>query len=412
MIQIKPIIEHRSSCHQCGGQISSKSILWQGIHVGVNTVCDHCNKEYIEDLKVGHATYLPFKIELPEYHLIGGEKARKWLGEPFRKSIQYPSLDREISVSVEIRKETKRSLIINCIDYLYGHALLKLLNVQREYERHSDLSIIVIVQKPLKWMVPKFVSEIWTVNIPFNHARNFYPQLNECIQAELQRFDEVYVSRAYSHPSHFKMELFTGVQGYSSEKDECRRVSFVWREDRFWMDNFILSKAIQKFPKLKKWTLPFLLYQKSKVIRLFRRIKMKYPSLKFTVVGLGETGSFPDWIEDHRVGSFNEKSEKFTCQIYSQSFIVIGIHGSNMLLPSAHAGITVDLMPKDRWGNYAQDVLFQEFNNRLASYKYRFIPIEVKIKTIANIILSQLDGYEHFVTQMNEEEAALVKELA
>jgi len=40
-----------------------------------------------------------------------------------------------------------------------------------------------------------------------------------------------------------------------------------------------------------------------------------------------------------------------------------------MLLPSAHAGMTVSLMPSKRWGNFAEDILFTEKDVRLA-----FIP--------------------------------------
>lgn len=44
----------------------------------------------------------------------------------------------------------------------------------------------------------------------------------------------------------------------------------------------------------------------------------------------------------------------------------MGVHGSNMLLPSAHARATLVLMPRKRWGNFIQDILFQEPNPRLA----------------------------------------------
>jgi len=47
------------------------------------------------------------------------------------------------------------------------------------------------------------------------------------------------------------------------------------------------------------------------------------------------------------------------------------VHGSNMLLPSAHAGMTIDLMPDDRWGNFAQDISYQEDDVRMGSYRYR-----------------------------------------
>jgi len=55
-----------------------------------------------------------------------------------------------------------------------------------------------------------------------------------------------------------------------------------------------------------------------------------------------------------------------------------------MLLPSGHAGMTIDLID-ERWGNFAQDVLYQESNPRMAAYRYRFLPYQTKTDTLALI---------------------------
>jgi len=56
-----------------------------------------------------------------------------------------------------------------------------------------------------------------------------------------------------------------------------------------------------------------------------------------------------------------------------------------MLLPSAHGGMTLDLMPKERWGNFAQDILYQENDSRLAAFKYRYLPLNTRIVDLAYI---------------------------
>jgi len=116
----------------------------------------------------------------------------------------------------------------------------------------------------------------------------------------------------------------------------------------------------------------------------FEKIRLQVPEEKFAVAGLGTKTKFPEWIEDYRVDSFNEKIEKKICRIYSESRLVIGLHGSNMLLPSGHAGMTIDLID-ERWGNFAQDVLYQESNPRMAAYRYRFLPYQTKTDTLALI---------------------------
>lgn len=410
MLKIKPSIETTSCCEICKSEVVNERILWQGIHVCVVTRCRNCQTECIEDLSVGHATYSPYKVILPDYQIIGDPKALKWLGQPFKNSLQSPSADIEININVQKNQQTSRVVIINCIDYLYGHSLLKLLNAQRERDENEDLGIIVITQKALEWMVPEFVAEVWTVNIPFNKARNYYPLLDEKIGRELERFDEVYISPAYSHPDKFNIENFTKVPKYNVEDSEQPRVTFVWRDDRLWNNNYYISKVMQKYPSVRRYLKPLLYVQKRKVIRLFKKVKKNCPHYKFTVAGLGLTGKFPDWISDERVNAFNKDNEVQTCRVYSESRVVIGVHGSNMLLPSAHAGMTIDLMPMDRWGNFAQDILFQESNNRLTSYKYRLIPIETRLPILAKIITYQITGYQHYSLQMTEgirREAAL-----
>ncbi|MFT9368702.1 hypothetical protein [Paenibacillus polymyxa] len=403
MIPIKPFVRHEEQCPHCGDTLRGGEVLWQGIHVCVSTKCEGCGREYLEDMRVGHATYSPYRVEMPDYILTGDAKSRKWLGEPLRQSLMNPSYDLAVGMTVHKKKASSRVIIVNTIDYLYGHALLKLLNVQREYEQSPELGIIVIVQKSLEWMVPAYVSEIWTVDVPFSKARNFYPLLHHRMIEELIRFDEVYVSPAYSHPSQFEIEQFTGVSRYDEEVESDPRITFVWREDRLWSGSYHIARAVQKFPQLKRGLKPLIYHQRSKIIGLFRRLRESFPDHRFTVAGLGRTGSFPAWISDERVSRFDRDSEMRVCEVYAASRLVIGIHGSNMLLPSAHAGMTIDLMPKDRWGNYAQDILFHEKDHRLTAYKYRFVPMESSVALVADMAAAQLKGADHFNMQMMEE---------
>lgn len=141
-------------------------------------------------------------------------------------------------------------------------------------------------------------------------------------------------------------------------------------------------------------------WQNFKVKKLFKLLYNKFPQANFTVAGLGTSTSFPQWIEDKRVSEYTDDLERVTCKIYSESRLVIGVHGSNMLLPSAHAGMVIDLMPVNRWGNFAQDILYQEKDNRVASFRYRFLPISTKVYLISKIAFFQIKGYQSFINQM------------
>ena len=383
MIEIKPNLQHQSNCPYCQTDLKPDRILWQGIHVCVKTDCVNCKKTIIEDLRVGQAVYSPYQIDLQEEAIFGDEASKTWFGQPLLHSLKNPQHEK-IDIAKEVFKQCQQVIILNCIDYLYGHSLLKLLNAQRHLENHPDYGLVVIIPKFLRWMIPEGVAEIWTVDIPLKNGQCFYPSFNQFVSEELERFDEVYISKAHSHPSQFDITRFTGVSKHNFEQEDFR-ITFIWREDRVWSNSLFL-RVFKKLGMLELAMLP----QNWKVRRLFKRIQAQVPSAKFTITGLGKKTRFPDWIEDLRVDKFNEQAEREMCQVYSSSRLVIGVHGSNMLLPSGHAGMTIDIMPSARWGNFAQDILYQESNPRIAAFLYRYVPLQTNIAELAHIASSMI----------------------
>ena len=61
-----------------------------------------------------------------------------------------------------------------------------------------------------------------------------------------------------------------------------------------------------------------------------------------------------------------------------------------MLLPSAHAGAVLELVPVNRCGNLLQDILFAPRDIRETSFRNRFLPIDTSVNIVAKIIASLL----------------------
>jgi hypothetical protein len=378
MIEIKPNIQHQSNCPRSGKLLQPRKILWQGIHICVESNSKDSGGEIIDVLKVGHGSNTFIQVDLAKGEVFSGDSdVAEWLGKPLLKSLQNPRPEK-LEIAKEIFKPCQRVIILNCIDYLYGHSLLKLLNAQRHLDHNADSGLIVIVPKFLRWMVPDGVAEVWTVPISLKNGLDYYPSFAEFVEEETKRFDEIYVSEAYSHPSQFDITRFTGVPKHSFEEEEIK-ITFIWREDRL-LVNSLLFRGLRRLNR-RDIALPL---QNLKIQRLFEKIRLQIPEAKFAVAGLGTKTKFPEWIEDYRVDSFNEKIEKEMCQIYADSRLVIGLHGSNMLLPSAHAGMTIDLID-DRWGNFAQDLIYQESNPKMAAFRYRCLPYQTSTETLAFI---------------------------
>ncbi|HEX8685798.1 MAG TPA: hypothetical protein VF654_04825, partial [Pyrinomonadaceae bacterium] len=79
-----------------------------------------------------------------------------------------------------------------------------------------------------------------------------------------------------------------------------------------------------------------------------------------------------------------------------------GVHGSNMLLPSAHAGGVVELIGPERWGNLTQDILFRDTSDcREALFRYRFVDELTPPPDLARLIGLLLRKREDFRRLMN-----------
>jgi len=393
VIEIKPNIQQRSNCPYCGSDLNPKTILWPGIHIVIDSKCGGCGSEIIDELKVGHGVTNSLQVDLRKAAVFAENAfAKDWLGKALLNSLQNPRSEK-LEIAKEIFKPCKRAIILNCIDHLYGHSLLKLLNAQRHLDGNPECGLVVIVPKFLRWMVPDGVAEIWTVPISLKNGQDYYLNFAEFVEEETKRFEQIYVSEAYSHPSQFDITRFTRVPKHSFDKQEVN-ITFIWREDRL-IINRLLFRVLRNLNLLSI----ALAVQNWKVRRLLEGIRSRVPFAKFAVAGLGTKTEFPEWIEDYRVEMFNEKIEQDICQVYADSRLVIGLHGSNMLLPSGHAGMTMDLID-ERWGNFAQDVLYQEINPKMASFRYRFLPYQTNTDTLAFIAAVMVLKLEEFKSSM------------
>lgn len=295
MIEVKPNIQHHSNCPHCQADLKQFNLIWQGMYICVESRCIQCHARIIEDLKVGHGRFSNYQVDLEKNLLFGPEgNSRIWLGEPLIKSFCNPQYQ-QLNIKKQILKQCQKIIILNCIDFLYGHSLLKLLNTEYYMKKFETYGLITIVPEFLAWMVPDGVAEVWTVNIPLKEGQSYYLKFNEFVSRELHRFDEVYISKAYSHPGSFDISKFTRVSKHDFDS-ETLRITFIWREDRLWFNSF-LFKILKK---LGMWQVALLL-QNWKISRLFKIMQFILPSAKFTVAGLGKKTKFPNWIEDARV---------------------------------------------------------------------------------------------------------------
>jgi hypothetical protein len=365
--------------------------------------CPECGKEFYGEMPAGHG--LRYPVLLDKHTGVAYDlKSVKWFVDWLQNSYVRRN-DRPLEFVAEEFRSLHNPLLLNCLDTLYGHCLLKLLNAQSYLDKRPDLDLVVLVPKFLRWMVPEGVAAIWTVDLPLRRGTEWNDWLAAELHGRLESFAHCQLSSAYSHPhpKDFAIERFTRVRPFPvaewSERLQTPTVTFIWRGDRLWGEAGTPGSLSSLFSKLsaRLGLGGFPVQQREqtqRVSQLAMRLREAFPKLDFAIVGVGMPGDMPDWIKDLRTTAINTRVEKAWCDRYALSHVVIGVHGSNLLLPSAHAGATVELVPPDRWENIIQDLLMPDLDCREALFRYRIVPISVSAQEMTLLISSLLINHD------------------
>ena len=366
--------------------------------------CTTCRSEFYGDLPAGHGWSYPKLLDKANGRVFGDRKASwfaNWLEASYVGRTNEP-----IKIDYQEFRQAEQWIVLNCLDTLYGHSLLKLINAQYYLDHHPGKGLLLIIPSFLRWMVPDGVAAVWTVDLSLSRGIEWNDWLAQEFSNHISKqYPESWLSLAHSHPhpDDYTIERFTRVKPYAVERTLCTarpKITFIWREDRLW-SKFPLSKQILPTKFRKGWEHCLLLQmQNKKITALAQALLQRFPELDFAVAGLGLSTHFPSWIQDLRVDQIDTSIEKNWCQRYADSQIVIGVHGSNMLLPSAHAGAVVELVPEDRWGNVIQDLLIASSDARDSIYRYRLLPLSSQVKDAVRIVAFMLQGDHTYFMKM------------
>ncbi|HLT71503.1 MAG TPA: hypothetical protein VKZ75_02580 [Cyclobacteriaceae bacterium] len=401
MIRLKPEFELHFSCPECGsGSAKLNCIGLPGMYWLADYRCDSCGTEFLQSLPVGHMIDHPLGVNKKSGKLYPDDWNMWWQYVPFSKSFATVSED-DVPIRKVVYKESKKVLILNTLDYLYGHTILRLFNAQHYLDHHPDVGLIVIVPQICEWLIPEGCAEAWIVPLRLGQMVCSYPAIDRFVSDQLERFDEVYISKGFNHPDFTKIDIsrFTGVRPFDVEKfyDQKPFFTFALREDRWWLRSPINSMVFRVARKLglSKFLQSILVKQQNALVRrAIRRIRREIPEAEFGITGLGKGGSLSRWASDRRAVKITPEIEREWCRMYAQSHVVIGIHGSNMLLPTAHAAGCVEVLMQDRYRNIVQD-LSVRYNDRRQLFFYRFVDQYAAPSSVAAKVVAIYRNYEN-----------------
>jgi hypothetical protein len=375
VIRLRPETDVDLRCPTCEAELEPRGWLVPGMRNVADLFCTGCARTYYGDLPSGFGLLYPCLVDCSsgEIHdLYGGPWFAEWLREAWtnRHSTPWP-------LSIEKHDEVRAPLLLNCLDGLYGHSLLKLLNAQHYLDRHTHRDLIVIVSRNLRWLVPDGVAEIWTVDIGPREARGWNDWFAAAVAERLADFPELFLSVAVPHPdpADYDIERFTRTapKPTVSPPGEPPVVTFAWRGDRTW------------HPRSSGRS------EKRALAQLARCLRSQLGSVDFAVCGLGERTRI-DGVADIRDPAPDSVVELDWCQRYAASDVIVGVHGSNMLLPSAHALAAVELVPNDRLGNVAQSLLVRGDDLRDVLFRYRLLPLASSPAVVAAVVAAVIEN--------------------
>lgn len=411
-VGLHPTTDADHECPYCRVRLDVKGRHIPGMRNLADMLCPACGRVFYGDLAAGQALYTPMLLEkatgvVHDPH--GVEWFAGWLRDSYARRTEGP-------VPFDVRERraiTKPVVLLNCLDTLYGHSLLKLLNAQYYLDRRADVDLVIMVPSFLEWMVPEGAAQVWVVGLPLRRGTEWNEWLAREVRRRVETFDRVSLSHALSHPrpDEFDIERFTRVKPFPLEEWDARlkrpTVTFIWRDDRPWRaaTDATSPNRLERLRRLISSQSRPRSEQSELVSELAEALRRDLPALDFAVAGLSKNAGhagLPEWVRDLRRTALDADAERGWCERYAASHVVVGVHGSNMLLPSAHAGGVVELIGPERWGNFTQDILFRDTADcRETLFRYRFVDELTPPTTLARLVTLLLGKRESFRHLMN-----------
>lgn len=402
LVPLRPFVRTGQRCPACGSsEVMVDKVVFPGIHVMADARCKACEAEFLQDLPVGFAVDHAMAIDKRTGDLFRADPHLAWIHGPLKKGYDAPCTD-EVGVQRIVHAEHERVIVLNTLDFLYGHVLLKLYNAAHYLERYPDMGLVVIVPRMFLWLVPKGVAEAWVVDLGLGRMHGWYPAMDAFVQERLGHYKEVFLGRGYAHPEFADVDIsrFTGVSPFPLAEftDRPPHFTFIAREDRLWFASPVAKFLYRVFGRLGlrgglgRW---YVKAQDRLIRRTMHRIKASLPDARFTVVGLAKGGGLADVATDLRTTRMNEAVEHAWVQAYAASQVVVGVHGSNMLLPTAHAAGCIEILPHDRYGNIVQDISVR-WHDRMQLFLYRFVDEFATPGTVARHAVSMFSEFGNY----------------
>ncbi|WP_375586208.1 hypothetical protein [Cyclobacterium xiamenense] len=400
MIELFPRTDSfASDCPGCGEkEIPGRTPFFQGPHVLAVHACSTCGLEFFATLPVGHAALFPVAFSRDGRHTRFDRKEGSWMALPLIRSFRR---NLEVDAGMRLLQANPGGdlVLVNCLDSCFGHVLSKLWNVMLLKKKFPSKTLAVLLPSRFSWLVTDPRVEIWSIDLPLEALDNGVKGLDAWVKKQCSRFRSVALSPVPVHPTIEESDLEEVLQARPFDLGDFTRLplqlTFVWRSDRFWLDSPLLDlidKASIKFG-FQPLVRSLLCYRQRRLLAgLIRRLRSALPGARFYVTGLGKEGRLPEsWI-DERVERIDPAVERRWNEIYGRSQVVMGVHGSHMLIPTGLAAGFVELLPPHKVPHLTEDIA-RHHPGRMAHFLGRFVGENTNPSLLARHVIAMVKGF-------------------
>jgi hypothetical protein len=394
VIDLKNVDPVHATCPACGEGGESTHLLFQGMHVLGEYQCAHCHVTYFHTMPVGHDALFPFSFTNSSNQ---SDHVAPWLTRPLLKSMS--SAKKEVTISRKIigsnyHSSKKKAVLVLTLDTCFGHVITKLCSLANARITYPDYQLIAIIPANMEWLLPAYIDEAWLVDLPINQMDNFLGGLHEYIYEQTASFSEVLI---YPVPVYADLELvdfrdFLKINPFPLHEFSVRpfTITFITRDDRFWHGSLpeeLFFKACVHWKILDLFQGYFRRRQNRLIRKTRKKIASAFPDAIFNVVGLGKSGGIPHAIHDLRKSQLSVTDEREWMETYADSQIVIGVHGSNMIIPTILAAGFIEIIPDYKLDHIGEDTM-KNYDSRLTQFLCRHVSGTASPASIAKHVIS------------------------
>jgi hypothetical protein len=284
-----------------------------------------------------HCLYYPLEFNRSDKKVLHGELNffNNVLHKHYKEGSMFPISKCEIDNRPSKREKV---LFVNIVDNCYGHSFLKQLNLYNIYQLYKEeYDIWVLTPAALKHFVPEDKFFVANIAIGFNAAMNCdsFREITNTIKSKYKRYDFVTLDTYSLYPNKKQVKEFFNFT-HSSQDAVRKYVTFYYRSDYF-----------------RTWGGAA---QNRLITEYFELLKPYFsPETQFIVLGDKDNFKFPESIIDKRTNAFGREVDLDYNSIFSESHMVIGLIGSNMLQPSMFCDFTIHLVPRSKVSIVAEE---------------------------------------------------------